>query len=307
MPTVDLTAPPAPTTALAAAPRRVGLTLPEIHLVAATAGDAPLPFQMTDPAPLDAMESRLGASPHSLEDQAYRSALASMYDPADSLQQRGLLVDGRLDDGLAGAVGLLATPEVALDLDLAQGGVQAKAWHRQSGGAVATLATADGLVFELAWFGTDAWPAELGRVAVISEDVAQAPSAVPPYLDLPYELVDSATEAIRTGRGDLVPVLVARHPGSVSDAAGRVLADADVSRALTSLAAEARGRLRCLVADVSGEQLRVAGVISWTLLSDGWRALRPHRGSDGLRVELRAVGPEDLPAVVAPVLAEAER
>ena len=66
---------------------------------------------------------------------------------------------GRVDEGLLGAVGLLATPELALDLDIVAGSVQAKAWHRQAGGAVATLSTVDGIVFELAWFPTGLWQA----------------------------------------------------------------------------------------------------------------------------------------------------
>jgi hypothetical protein len=44
--------------------------------------------------------------------------------------------------------------------------------------------------------------------------------------------------------------------------------------------------------------------VSWVLLADGWHVLRPHRDSAEHRVEVRRVEPDDLAAVLAPVLAE---
>ncbi len=123
--------------------------------------------------------------------------------------------------GLLGAIGLLATPQTALDLDVTAAGVRVRAWHRASGDAVATLATVDGIVFELAWFHTSAWADELARVAVLPEDCLLAESAVPAYLDLPYELADAASEAARSGRGDLVPVLAGQHPTRFSTSRAR--------------------------------------------------------------------------------------
>ncbi|THI95856.1 hypothetical protein E7Z54_18140, partial [Nocardioides sp.] len=239
MPTIDLTTPsgrpepPAPPPRpVDAAPRRIGLTLPELQHAAILAGGAPLPFEVAPPSAADAMESRLGRSPATAEDQAYREVVAGLHDPGESLTRRGLLSSDELDDGLAGAIGLLAAPRLALDVDVRMGPVQAKAWHRQDGRAVASLATVDGVVFELAWFGTDAWASELARVAAVSEEIRLAESAVPPYLDLPYELADAAAEATRTGRGDLLPVLVARSSGRVLGPDGP-LADPEVARALT--------------------------------------------------------------------------
>ncbi|MEZ5191857.1 MAG: hypothetical protein R2734_04710 [Nocardioides sp.] len=76
--------------------------------------------------------------------------------PHETLNRRGLVRGGAVD-ALAGAVGLLATPRVALDLDVVVRGRQARAWHRQAGDAVAALAGADGVVFS--WAGsTRQWP-----------------------------------------------------------------------------------------------------------------------------------------------------
>ncbi|HWJ81704.1 MAG TPA: hypothetical protein VNS55_05660 [Nocardioides sp.] len=308
MTTIDLTpAPPVASTPLDAAPRRVGLTLPELGVVAEMAGGAPLPFDVASPSAAGGLEDRLGHSPATTSDQAYRSVVGALANPVAALYRRGLVVDGRLDPGIAGAIGLLATPRLALDIDVACGHVQGKAWYRQTDAAVASLATVDGIVFELAWFATDAWPTELARAAAISEEVALEPSAVPSYVDLPFELLDAATEALRTGRNDLVPVLVSRHTGAARGADGRALPDDETARVLVALAAEARGRLRAMVADVPShpdEHAPAVGVVSWTLLADGWHALRPHRGPDGLRVEVSATESTTLSVVLAPLLAE---
>lgn len=303
MPTIDLTdvTARAPRRPLDAAPRRIGLTLTELQHAASLAGGAPLPFEVAPPAAVDTMQSRLGQSPAASDDRAYRAAVGALHDGADALERRGLLADGVLDPGVAGAVGLLAAPRTALDVDLRMAGVQAKVWQRQDDSAVASLATVDGIVFELGWFATDAWAGELARVAAISEDVPLGTSTVPSYADLPFELADAAAEATRVGRGDLLPVLASRHSGSVLGPDG-VLPDDAVARLLTALAHEAQGRLRALVADVSGSTVDTVGVVSWTLLADGWRALRPHQQDGVPRLEIRAVEPADLAAVVAPVL-----
>lgn len=306
MPTIDLTTVATlddnrPAQPLDAAPRRIGVTLRELQHAAALAGDAPLPFDVAEPVAADAMQSRLGSSPTTTDDQSYRAVVAALHDPGDALTRRGLLTDGVLDPGLAGAIGLLAAPRTAVDIDLRMAGVQAKVWHRQDRSAVASLATVDGIVFELGWFGIDAWAGELARAAAVSEDVELGASTVPSYVDLPFELADAAAEATRVGRGDLLPVLAGRHSGAVLGPDG-VLPDDAVARLLTSLAGEAQGRLRALVADVSGDAVDTVGVVSWTLLADGWRALRPHQLDGVPRLEVRSVEPADLAKVVAPVL-----
>jgi hypothetical protein len=308
--TIDLGPPrPTPHDLLDGLPRRVAMTLPELRFVAARANGAPLPFDVLEPGSEDgALDDRLGRSRGSEDHTAYAEALSRLHDPTTSLSRRGLFVggpdDGAVDEGLLGAVGLLATPTVAVDLDVAAGPVQVKSWHRQSGGAVAALSTQDGLVFELAWFPTWSWAAELARVAVIPEDLPLADSVVPDRLDLPHELADAAIEASRTHRTDLVPVLVRQHREAVTDGAGRRLTDSEVVSALTGLATEARGRLRALVAEVSGDETTTVGVLAWTLVADGWRAMRGHHDPNGLRLEVARVIPEDLAAELAPVLAE---
>ena len=51
------------------------------------------------------------------------------------------------------------------------------------------------------------------------------------------------------------------------------------------------------------------GVVAWTLVADGWRALRAHHDEAhrDLRLEVARVIPEDLAADLAPVLAEVAR
>jgi len=310
--TIDLGPPqPTPHDLLDGLPRRVALTLPELRFVATHANGAPLPFDVHEPDHGDGgLDDRLGRSRGGDEQEAYADALGRLHDPAASLSRRGLLVggpDGVVDEGIVGAIGLLATPTVAVDIDVAAGGVQVKSWHRQNGGAVATLSTQDGIVFELAWFPTWGWAAELARVAVVPEDLPLHDSVVPDRLDLPHDLADAAVEAARTHRTDLVPVLVSHHRSPVTNGDGRELPASEVASVLTGLATETRGRLRALVADVSGTETTTVGVVAWTLVADGWRALRARRNDDELRLEVARVIPEDLAAELAPVLAEVAR
>jgi hypothetical protein len=256
--------------------------------------------------PESGLGDRLGRTPASVDADAYAEVLAALHEPRASLARRGLLVDTSLDEGLLGAIGLLATPDVALDLEVSAGGARVRSWHRQRGGAVATLSTADGVVFEIAWLPLDQWPQELARVAVVPEQAAQRGSAVG-EVELPYELLDAATEASTSGRGDLFSVLASAHADQVRDGDGQPMRDLDVLGLLTSLTTECRGRLRAMVADVSGETTTVVGVVSWVLLTDGWRALRPRR-TDGVdRVAITRVEPGDLAHDLAPVLAEVTR
>ncbi len=307
MATIDLSTPiTAPLGLLDGLARRVTLTLPELLLVAEAAGGAPLPFELTPPtaATTSALDDRLGGSRASLDDAAYAAALAAFHDPADSLARRGLSTRGVIDSGLAGAVGLLATPRLALDVDVAAGATQAKAWHRQGGEAVASLGTVDGLVFELAWFPAALWADELARAAVLPEDLALGPSAVPARMCLPAPLAEAAADAVRAGRADLVAVLVDQHPEAMHGPDGAALSAADSIGALTALSQETRGRLRVLATDAGSAGRGPVGVVAWVLVADGWRALRPRQDEHSDVLEVVEVGPGDLAAELAPVLAE---
>jgi len=305
MPTIDLgvaTAPPtSPSSPASSAaedvwadlPRRIGLTLPELQLLAETLG-APLPFDVQAPqeATGGGLAARLGQSVNATQDEVYAEVLGRLGDPAEALRRRGLLTPNGVDAGVAGALGLLATPSLALDLDVAVETRRARAWHRFRDGSVATLATSDGLVFELAWFAATAWPAELARVAALPDETPVRAGLVPGRLEVPWQVADAAAEAVRSGRPELVPVIAN---------------DAALGTVLTALAGEARGRLRALVSAVSDEP-RAIGVAAWTLLADGWHALRPHRagasGPDDDQLEIVRVEASDLAAELAPLLAE---
>ena len=183
-------------------------------------------------------------------------------------------------------------------------GVHARAWHRRAGDAVAALATVDGIVFELAWFHTSRWAEELARAGVLPEDCPMTDSEVPAFLDLPFELADAASEAARSGRSDLLPVLTEQSDGAALGVDGESLGANVMTSVLTALTAESRGRLRVLVADVTGDETTVVGVVSWTLLADGWHALRPRDVEGRHRIQIAAVTPIDLATELAPVLAE---
>ncbi len=306
MVTIDLTTPaPPPTSFLDSLARRLALTLPELRLVAELAGNAPLPFDINDPADSiqDSLDGRLGRSRGSTEDQAYADALASLHAAEETLRHRGLLTDDGPDSGIVGAVGLLATPRLALDIDVAAGGTQVKAWHRHADGAVASLSTCDGIVFELAWFPVDQWTTELARVTAVPADLPRGRSAVPELLDLPYPLVDSIGEAFRSGRSDLIPVLMEQAGGDVL-ADGDTLGQAEAGTVVASIHAESRGRLRILAAEVSAESTTSVGVVSWVLLKDGWHSITPRHDEDGPRVAVRRVDSSDLATELAPVLAQ---
>ncbi len=304
MPTIDLTAPlPAPADLLDGLPRRLVLTLPELRAVAARAGNAPLPFDVAEPEASNPLEQRLGQSRSSGDVAAHRAAVAALGDPVESLARRGL-VDGETSDpGLIGALGLIAAPDLALDLDITIEGRRARAWHRQRGDAIAALATADGVAFELSWSRSDAWSDELRRAAALPGDLGCTDSAVPAHLDLPFEVLDAGAEAVRAGRTDLLAAIIGRHAGGAYDDRGESLDATATTVAITALVTEARGRLRALVADVAHDA-RAVGVVSLTLLADGWHALTPRRVDDRSRVTISKVAAADLPTLLAPVLAE---
>ena len=307
MVTIDLTAPaPAAANFLDGLPRRLTLTLPELRHVARLAGNAPLPFDLSDLAESPGgLEGRLGQSRRSVEDTAYAAALASLHDADETLRHRGLIShDGQIDAGISGAIGLLATPALALDIDVSVANAHVKAWHRQAGNAVATLATCDGIVFELAWFATDQWPGELARAAGIPEEVVMSESAVPAEIDLPFHLVDAVGEALRSGRSDLVPVLLSQHGEAIVTGGSEPLDQAAMATAVAAVHTESQGRLRILAARVSDAETTEVGLVSWVLLADGWHSAASHQVEDASRLSVRRTSPSELATELAPILAQ---
>lgn len=312
MTVVDLTTTPAPAPAglLDGLPRRVGLTLPELRHAAALAGGAPLPFDEASPAgpESDRLGTRLGTRlgggpgrPSASPEPAYDTVLAGLPDPATSLARRGLLADG-LDTGLAGALGLLATPRLAVDLDLAVDGIAVRSWHRQRGEAVALLSTADGLLFELVRCHTSQWADELTRVATVPDADPAGPGVrtARSGVLLPFELADAAAEAVAAGRADLLPTLIAQT-GPMLDLDGEPRDDEHALAMLETLTGAPRGRLRALATDVSSPDALPVATVSWMLPRDRWMALSADERPGWLR--MAPAGASDLAVALAPALA----
>lgn len=303
MVTIDLTtAAPAPQDTLDGLPRRLSLTLAELRLLAERAGGAPLPFEVREPSNNSSLSTRLGPTSATGAAAAFTGALADLPDAEESLERRGL-TSGPVATSVAGAIGVLATPDLAIDIDVSIDGQRAHAWHRRSDNAVAALATADGLVHELAWFGVDQWADELSRVLTLPTDFVAAESSVPGDVTLPFELLDAGSEAARAGRTDLVAAMASRHLTDTADGDGEPLDLAAASAVVQALVSETRGRARLLVARTTGPVHRV-GVVSLVLLADGWRVLAARRVGDLHLVDVRALRPGCLASVLAPVLAE---
>ena len=75
---IDLGTPPAaPRGLLESLPRRISLTLPELRVIAESAGGAPLPFDLPG-EPNASLGGRLGRPPASAEDEAYAAALEDL-------------------------------------------------------------------------------------------------------------------------------------------------------------------------------------------------------------------------------------
>lgn len=293
MTTIDLAVPPLrPAEPFAGVPRRVGLTLPELtHLC--TAIGAPLAFESAAVAPASGLDARLGQGRSATDEARYAAALAALGSPTESLSRRGLIGEDGVEPGIAGALGLLATPSLAIELDVTIGSVHAHAWHRQNATGVATLATVDGLVFETSWFPLEAWTGELARAARLPEDTALRRSQLPDHVEVPFTVADAALEALRSGREDLVSVLTGDDPA--------------LTAVLTALVSETRGRLRVVATTATVEPAAPVGVASWVLVADGWRALRTQTIDDELRLVIARVEPTDLASELAPVLAEVLR
>ena len=198
MVTIDLTTPPPPAASfLDGLPRRLALTLPELRHVAEPRGRRAAPLRPRRGRRRRRASRVVSASRAAVvEDNAYAAALASLHDADDSLRRRGLITDDGIDPGLTGAIGLLATPTLALDLDVAAPGTQVKAWHRQAGNAVATprdvrrrsSSSSRGSPPTSGPASSPGWPTS-------PTTSASASPRVPEEVDLPFHLVDAIGEA----------------------------------------------------------------------------------------------------------------
>lgn len=308
MVTVDLSRPVRATAdhLLAELPRRLTLTLPELILAAELAGGAPLPFAGRSNRPGYALLADSVDPATSDEAREYAVTRSALPAPRTTLARRGLMIRGAggepvAEPGLAGAIGLVATGTLGLDLDVRVGGQRARSWHRQAGTAVASLATADGLVFELSWFSAQHWPAELARVAEIPPDLPLETSRVPDDLCSPFALLDATGEALRAGRPELLGVLADNNPTPVLDS-GTPMSTTEATAVLRAVHEETRGRLRVLAAPLDPGSEPRFGLVSWLLLADGWHSIVPGPVDPEPLVRLRRVAPTDLAGAVAPVV-----
>ena len=312
MVTIDLTTPPPPPTSfLDGMARRLALTLPELRLVAELAGDAPLPFDLPSGADeaVDAgsLSGRLGKSRGSVEDSAYADALAHAPRPGGHPAPTRPGHRRRAPTpGSSGPSGLLATPRLALDIDVAAGATQVKAWHRQAGGAVASLSTCDGIVFELAWFPVDQWTTELARVTAASPRTSRSAPiarARPPRRPLRPRRRGRRGAALRPLR----PRAGAGRPVRRRGGARRRSRSSATPRPPTPCRAvhtEGRGRMRILAAEVSDGPRRRSASCRGCCSPTAGTPSTPRHDDDGARVAVARVDPDDLATELAPVLAQ---
>ncbi|ROR90970.1 hypothetical protein [Nocardioides aurantiacus] len=323
---------------------RVALTLTELKFLADQVG-LRLPFG-AEARPVSAMEARLsrlggrGTGGANGDDAA--DVMAALPDARTSLSTRGLITDTSnepdggdgtdtsvvLAPALVQILALLALPEIAVDMDVTydQDGapVRLRVYHHAAGDQVATLASANGIVWETALIESADWSRELARVATPPGGDPAASDDVAAGVSLPFPLLTVGCELIETGRRDLLPSLLDTHDGQVRRD-GRDLTVEETTQVLDAVAAS-HGRLRALITrpaqpepettetkggSDAGPQPRAtepnsprAGVVSWVLLANGWRALRPRGNNKDPRVLITAETPESLTTDISRVVAE---
>lgn len=304
-------------TSYAASIGRTDLSLDELVHLSNVAGSQ-LPITTEPPAAVERtpLEDRLGGGeppPLVAASDLLRDRLTREPDHG-SLAARGLVdAAGHLQPHLAAALRVLGAPEALIQIDVAvqrrEGSTSLRAWYAVVGSQVAQLATADGLSYELVWYPVRHLATGLARAATVTLDDPSPEPPAPEAVTLPYEFFLAGLEAIRTSRLDLLDELIAQlAPGSVIAADGTALAGDRVKPLISRLESGTRGTLRALITSKTGTEdaarRPVGGLVSWILLDDGWRWLKPIGGHQDPRVTIQPVDPADLGKVIAPILAQ---
>lgn len=211
--------------------------------------------------------------------------------PGQELTRHGLLDEDGVLPEVVFAMELLHAPAVLIEVDVAvrrgSSHAQLRSWQRWRDGRVASVSTAGGAV-ELGWWADDLWQPELARTV----DVTVPRHPVEPPADdlrLPHDVLLGAGEALRQDRSDVVAELASRTDCGADQ--------------VWRLHTAALGRMRTVVAGAGRSGDRKAGVVSWMLYADGWRALTPYVGSGAAEgvpmVRVHRVPPAQLGVEVA--------
>lgn len=176
-------------------------------------------------------------------------------------------------------------PELRVDLDVAVGDTRVHARHLFARGRV-TAFTTTGDHIEVVAYDDDLWQLELARTVTVTPPHSDA--VPPPHtLELPFELLLGAGEALRLGRDDVLAELMRRYGAGL---------DVDHVRRLHT---GSLGRMRTVVSGTGSWGARRAGWVSWSLFADGWRALTPFTSRGIAMVRVHRVEPLRLGVEVA--------
>ena len=289
-------------------PRRLALTLPELRLVAELAGGAPLPSTCVRAPPVPdarSLAGRLG------ESRGSRRGLRVHRRPRHAARPGGHPAPARPGDRRRAPTPAWSAPSacsprpgLALDIDVAAGGTQVKAWHRQAGDAVASLSTCDGIVFELAWFPVDQWTTELARVGGPRGPAGRRASHVPAHSTSPSPSPTRSARRCAPAAPTWSRCWWARPTATVLAPTARAAGRAESTPCSRASHTEGRGRLRVLAAEVSGDETTVG---RRRLVGAARRRLAlPHapQTTTAPACAVARVDPADLATELAPVLAQ---
>ena len=240
-----------------------------------------------------------------MEDSAYTDALRTLHDPEDTLRRRGLVTDAGADPGVVGAVGLLATPRLALDIDVAAGAAQVQGLappgrrrgrqpvdlrrHRLRAGLVPR-----GPVDHRARPGRGLPGGPADRARRTCPPTSTCPTRSPTRSG--RRCAPAAPTWCRCWSAGPPGASVRRRRSSDQRRRGR---RRRVGRAHRGSRPHAHPRRRGVRARHDVGRRRVVGAAP-----DGWHSLTPRHDDDGARIAVSRVDPDDLATELAPVLAQ---